>query len=87
MTPRVMVPLVMRMVRVLQAMLRLTVPLVILMVMQVLILGVGLRVGGRWPVVGMGPRHFWRGVMGALLAGLPAGPGSVCRLRFWVVPR
>ena len=77
----------MPMVRVLQAILRLTVLLVMLMVMQVLVLGAGLRMVGRWPVVGVGPRHPWRGAVGALLASLPAGPGSVCRLRCSVAPR
>ena len=91
-TPMVMVPTVsaspvMPIVRVLQAMLRLTVPLVMLRVMQVLVLGVGTCVGGRWPVVGVGPRHPWRGTVAALLAGLPAGPGGVCRLRCGVAPR
>ena len=64
---RVMVPLVMLMVRVL----------------QVVVLGVGPRVGDHLPVLGVGPRHSWRRALGALLAGLSAGPGGVCCLPFW----
>ena len=71
----------MPMLRVLQVMLRLTVSLVMLMVMQVLVLGVDPCAGGRWPVVGVGPGHSWQRALGALLAGLPAGPGGVCHLR------
>ena len=76
----------MSMERVLQAMLRLTVPLM-LIVMQWLVLHVGARVGARWPVVGTGPCHPWRGALGVLLAGLPSGPGGVCCLWCWVARR
>ena len=72
-----MVSLVMPMVRVLQVMLRLTVPLVTMMVrvLQVAVLGVGPCVGGCWPVLGVGARHSWqRARWAALLAGLPASP-------------
>ena len=64
-----MVPLVMSMVRVLPEMLRLTVLLVMMMVgvLQVMDLGVGLCVGGRWPVLGVGPRHSWQTVWQAIV--------------------
>ena len=74
---------VMPMGRVLQVMLQLTVRLVMLMVMQMLVLAVGPPMGGRWPVVGVGPHHSWWRALEALLPGLPAFPGSVCRLQCW----
>ena len=83
MTHRVITPLVMPMVRVLQVMLRLTVPLVLMMVraLQVMVQGVGPHVSGSLLVLGVGSRHSWRRAWRALLAGLLAGPGGVCRLR------
>ena len=80
-----MKPLVGLMVRVLQVMLRLTVWLVMLMVtpLQVMVLGVGPRVGDRWPVLSVGLRQSWQRVLWGLLAGLSPGPGGVCRLRWW----
>ena len=73
------VPLMMPMGRVLQMMLRLTVLLVMMMVrvLQVLVLGVGPCLGGRWPVLGVGPSHSWMGAWRVtLLAGWPTSPVS-----------
>ena len=72
-----------QMVRQLQVLLHLMVPLVMLMlwVLQVMALGVGPRGGSRWSVLDVGPRHSWHRVLRALLAGLSAGPADVCRLR------
>ena len=70
-------PRMMPMVRVLPVMLRLTVLLVMMMVgvLRGTVLVVGLRMGGCWPVLGLGPRHFWqRAWRAALLASLPCSP-------------
>ena len=64
----------------LPTMLWLMVPLVMLVMMivgvpQVMVLGVGLCVGGCWPVLGVGPRDSWQEARrAALLAGLPGSP-------------
>ena len=57
--------------------LQVVLPLVMPMegVLQVMVLGVRLCVGGRLPVLGLGPRHSWqRAWRAALLAGLPGSP-------------
>ena len=63
--------------------LRLTVPLVMLMVrvLQVMVLRARPCVGGRWPVLGVGACHSWRRVLPVLLANWSAGAGGFCRLR------
>ena len=60
----------MPMVRMLQVMLRLTMPLVMMMVRapQVMVLGVGPHVCGRLLVLGVGRRPSWRSAWRALLA-------------------
>ena len=75
---------VMPLARVLQVMLWLLVLLVMLMVrvLHLIGLGVGPRVGGHWPVLGVGPRHSWqKALQVALLVGWPASLSGVRRLR------
>ena len=50
---------------------------VLLWLSQLLVLGVGLGVVGRWVLLGVGARHSWLRAWWVLLAGLPLRPSGV----------